>query len=939
MKFRHWAGWVVGMVAAASGLAAPALPFPQASSDVAPDPAARFGALPNGLRYVIYPNHEPRERASLRLLVLAGSLNENADQQGLAHFLEHMAFNGSAHYPPGTLIEFFQRMGMNFGGDTNASTEFNRTTYQIELPNVKPDTLTEGLQVFSDMAGSLLLTPDMINKERPIILSEKRTRDSVDYRQFVASFGFLLPDSLVPHRLPIGQTPVIEQAGRDRFEDFYRKWYRPERMVVVVVGDVDPAAVAPKIEAAFGGLTDRTPAPAEPDLGVATSALGLKTGYHYEAEAAATTVSIDVVLPYHPPLDSRAVRLSHLRRDLALAMLNRRLSILAKKEGAPFTRAAAAVDESFRFVHDAGINVTCDAGQWRPALAVAEQQLRGALQFGFTQPELAEAAANVANALEQAAADAKTRRSPELADGIVSDLMEREVVTSPAQDLALFGPELKRLTPEACAAALRLAFQGPGRYVLVAGNAKLDGNAAAAVASAYEESRAVPVPPPEKLNDAAFAYTAFGTPGKIAARRTIGDLAITEVTFANGVKLNLKKTDFETNQIRLQMRVGAGQLTEPKTQPGLGVFSDLTFEAGGLGKHSADELQRILSGHTVGLRFEVGSDALRFGATTNPAELRLQLQLLAAYLSDPGYRPESLRVARKNIEEYYSQLAHLVEGPLRTTVPILLASGDQRFGLPPLAVTRQRSLEEEKTWLTPQLTRGPLEIGIVGDLDVDATIAIVASTLGALPQRDSKPAYLAERTVHFPAQAFSREFTVPTQIPKSVVAVYWPTDDAWDIHRTRRLNLLREVFSDRLRVRIREELGGSYSPEAASEPSDTYTHYGLMLAEIVVAPDRAAEIQKSIVDVAADLAAHGVTEDQLARARLPVLTALRESARTNQYWLSAVVGSCQEFPQRLDWSRTRYADIESIQKAEVDSLAKEYLGADHAFRVVVSPEK
>ena len=939
MKFRHvalalaamvWGSWVSAEVPGA-------LPFPQQGSDVAADPAAKFGTLPNGLRYVIYPNHEPRDRASLRLVVLAGSLNEKDDQQGLAHFLEHMAFNGSAHYPPGTLIEFFQRMGMNFGGDTNASTEFDHTTYQIELPNVKPDTLAEGLQVFSDMAGTLLLKPEMITKERPIILSEKRTRDSVEYRQFVASFGFLLPDALVPHRLPIGLTSVIEQSGRDRFLDFYQTWYRPERMILIVVGDVDPAALEPQIEKAFSGLKDATPPPAEPDLGTATVALGLKAGYHYEAESPSTTVSIDVVLPYRPPPDTVAVRLSHLRRDLAVAMLNRRLSILAKKEGAPFTRASAAVDESFRFVHDAGINVTCNPDQWQAALGVAEQQLRGALQYGFSPAELAEASANLQNDLEQSATSAATRRSPELADSMVSDFVERDVITSPAQDLALFGPALKRVTPAECTEALRLAFQGPGRYVFVEGNVKLAGDPSAAVAQAYEASRAVAVQPPQQNQDQQFAYTSFGQPGTVAHRRTIEDLGITEVEFANGVRLNLKKTAFEANQVRVQFRVGAGQLIEPKTEAGLGIFTDVTFQAGGLGRHSADDLQRILAGHTLGMDFEVGSDALRFTGTTNPAELLLQLQLLTAYLTDPGYRPESLRVARKNIEEFYTSLSHSVEGPLRTTVPNLLASGDSRFGMPPVEVTRQRTLEEEKAWLAPQLARGPIEIGLIGDIDIDAAIAAVAATVGALPPRDPKPAYTAERSVRFPAAAFAKDFGVPTKIPKSVIAVYWPTADAWDIHRTRRLTLLREVFSDRLRVRIREQLGGSYSPEAASEPSDTYKGYGMMLAEVIVAPDRAAEIQQSIVDVAADLATHGVTVDQLDRARLPALTALRESARTNQYWLSAVIGSCQEYPERLDWARSRYADIESIKKADVDPLAAQYLGSDHAFRVTVHP--
>jgi len=259
-----------------------ALPFPQDGSDLKPEATAQFGTLPNGIRYVIFPNHEPRNRASLRLLVLSGSLQEKDDQQGLAHFLEHMAFNGSAHFAPGTLVEVFQRLGMSFGGDTNAYTSFDHTAYKIELPNTQPATIAEGLQVFSDMAGRLLLRPDMITKERPIILSEKRDRDSIDYREFVAGFQFILPDARLPKRLPIGLQPVIEQAARDRFVDLYNTWYRPERMAVVVVGEVDPAAVARQITAAFGGLTDRAPPPPVVDMGTVTAALGLHTAFDAE---------------------------------------------------------------------------------------------------------------------------------------------------------------------------------------------------------------------------------------------------------------------------------------------------------------------------------------------------------------------------------------------------------------------------------------------------------------------------------------------------------------------------------------------------------------------------------------------------------------------------------------------------------------------------------
>jgi zinc protease len=914
-----------------------ALPFPQAVSDLPPDPAARFGSLPNGLRYVILPNREPKNRASLRLLVLSGSLEEAKDQRGLAHFLEHMAFNGSTHNPPGTLIEYFQRLGMSFGGDTNAYTDFDHTAYQIELPDVQPATIAKGLQVFADFAGGLLLRPEMIAKERPIILSEKRTRDSIEYREYLAFYKFELDGTLFPQRMPIGEQSVIEQAQRDRFLSLYNTWYRPGRMAVIVVGNVDPPAVEKQIAAAFGGVADRTPAPADPDLGHVTLALGLRAAYHAEPQAPSTDVTIDVVAPYRYQPDTASLRRVHLARDLAAAMFNRRLAILSKIDGAPFIRGSVTIGEYFNFYRDAGIDLTCPPGQWQPALGAAEQELRRALQFGFTPAELREAVANARNALEQAAKTAPTRHSDELANDLVQSLVEKNVFTSPAGDLALYGLDLDKVTPEDCANALSVAFGAPGRYVMVIGNAKIDGDSTAAIVAAYQKSAGIAVLPPAATSDAAFAYTDFGPPGKIADRKQVADLDITEAAFANGVRVNFKKTDFEENQIRISVRIGSGQLTAPSDEPGLAFFSNLNFAAGGLGRHSADDLQRILAGRTVAMEFKARGDALEFTAATNRDDLLLQLQLIAAYVADPGYRPEALRLARKELAEFYNNLDHSVEGPLQSQVPLLLASGDSRFGLPARDIVASRTFAEEKKWLGPQFGSGPIEIGIVGDVDVDAALSAVARTFGALPPRRPKPAYAAERRVVFPEKPFAKIYSVPSVIPKAEVALYWPTADGRDIQRRRRLSLLAEIFTDRLRVKIREQLGGAYDAEAASEPSETFTDYGQMEAEVVVAPARAPEISNAILAIAGDLQKNGVTPDQLERAKRPLLTAVHEAVRTNPYWLGAVVSECQEFPQRLDWARSILTDYPAMTKADVDALAKAYLSPDRAFKVIVVP--
>jgi zinc protease len=919
--------------------------FPHEGSDLPADPAARFGVLPNGLRYVIYPNKEPQGRASLRLLVLAGSLHEQENQRGLAHFLEHMAFNGSKHYAPGTLVEFFQRMGMSFGGDTNASTSFDRTQYLLELAHTDPATLAEGLRVFSDYAAGLLLQEDEINKERGIILSEKRTRDNVGFRTFIAQFEFMLGDTLLPKRIPIGLPEVIEKAPRARFTEFWDTWYRPEKMAVVAVGDFDAAAVEQQVIAAFTPLAARAPAQPEPALGGLPKFEGVRTLFHAEPESPATTVALSTLTPFVDEPDTAAHRLKQLPRQLALAILNRRFSELVKKEGAPFSAARAGVSDGFRFLRQANVNITCKPEQWPAALAVGEQELRRALEHGFQAGELKEVVAAFTNGLDQAVKTAATRRSGRLADEILDGLVDREVFTHPAAERDLYQPALDKVTAHDCLAALREAFAAPGRFVMVTGNAVIPGDAAAAspelaeraITASYEKSRAVAVAAPVAQVDAVWAYANWGEPGKVVKREHIADLDVELISFANGVKLNLKKTDFEAGRIRTGVRVGSGAITEPAGQRGLTSLAGATFGAGGLGKHSVDELRRILAGKNVGAQFAPASDTFNFGGNTTRDDLLLQLQLIAAQLTDAGWRPEALRQAQKGLEQMYLGFEHTANGPMATEVANLIAGGDPRFGLPAKEVMMGRNLVEAKNWIAPQLARGALEVSVVGDLDIEAAIAAVAKTLGALPPREPKPALDDLKKVRFPAEPFAKSYTIASEIPKGNVVVYWPTTDGLDVKRARRLNMLASVLNDRLRVKIREEIGGTYSPQAGSNASDTFPGYGYIQAGCVVDPAMAQKITDTIIAIGDDLATKGVTDEELNRARQPALTAAKESLRTNNYWGGNVLARAQEKPEVLDWARTRLPDLEAITAAELSALAKSYLGLARASHVIILP--
>jgi zinc protease len=928
---------LTGVLASPTPIPSKSPGFPQDVSDLKPDPAAHFGTLPNGVRYVVLPNHQPKDRVSLRLLVLAGSLHESDDQRGLAHFVEHMAFSGSTHYPAGTLVEFFQRMGMKFGADANANTNFDRTLYLLELAHSDDATIAEGLRVFSDYAGGLLLSDDQINRERGVVLSELRARDSVGYRTFLARTEAMFGTTLFPRRQPGGALEVIANAQRDRFTDFWNTWYRPEKMLVIAVGDFSKAdAVAKMIATAFGGLTARAPAKPEPALGELTKFEGVRPIYHSEPEAPGTAISLTNISPYTKEPDTAAFHIKRLPRTVAIAILNRRFSVLAKTENSPFRSAHASVGEHFKFFHEANVEISCKAEQWTAALALGEQELRRAVERGFTPTELAEAAANLRNHLEQAARTASTRPSNRIADELAALLVVGNVFTTPADDLARLKPAIEKITPSDCMNALKEAFSVGGRFVMIAGDAKISGDPNAAITSIYNEAHAVAVAAPEADKKVVWDYTDFGAPGEIAKREHVADLDIELVTFKNGVRLNLKRTGFEPGRIAIGARVGNGEITEPVDQPGLGRLAFSTFTRGGFGKYSLDDLRGLFAGKNIGWRFSLSPNAFLFNGATTRDDLLLELQLLAAHLTDAGYRPEALRVARKELEQQYLSFKHTPAGPLSTEIANLIAGGDRRFGLPPQEIMMARTLDEVKAWLTPQLMHGALEVALVGDLDIEATIAAAAKTIGALPSREAKPALTELKKVKFPAQPFTKNYVIESEIPKGAVLLYWPTEDAFDEHRTRRLNVLQHILNDRLRVKLREELGVTYSPRVENFASDTFPGYGYIVANIDVDPQSAAKVSELAVDLADELAQKGVTEDQLNRARQPMLTAIKDSLRSNGYWLF-VLALAQEKPEALDWPRTRLADTAAITTAELSALAKKYLPRDRVSRATILP--
>jgi zinc protease len=922
----------------ASAAVKPAAAAHQAS-DIPADPKATFGRLDNGLRYVIYPNAEPPGRVSVRMHINAGSLAEKENQRGLAHFLEHMVFNGSKNFKASELIPEMQRLGISFGAHANAFTSFDQTVYMLDLPNLEKNTLDLGFNVMRDFGDGALLEADSVDAERGVIMSEKRTRDSISQRMMEKQFQYLLPNSLIPQRFPIGTEEVITTAPRERLLEFYQSYYYPSNMIFVVVGDVDPKAMEERIKATFGSMKDPAKLGPKPEMGTITKGDGLKAAVFADRELGSTDLSLMTLKPYEHKPDTVAARQSELPLALANAMLDRRFVRLAQEDGSPITAGGASRSEFFQFAEFGSIDVTATEDRWEEALPVLTREFTRVLAHGFNEDELAEAKANILNAYEQAVKAADSRQSSELATGIVSALHDELVLTTPQEDLRIVREGLEKLTVAQAHAAFKAFWDTEDlRLILTTKEEPKDG--ATRLAEIFTNVRKVDVPALATRSNAEFGYTSFGAPGKVRSRTEVADLGITQVVFDNGVRVNLKTTEFERNNIRLNLRFGSGKLTQPLDMPGLDTFISSVYDAGGLGKHSADDLQGLLAGRNVSSSFGIDEDAFTLGGRTTPDDLTLQLQLMAAYLTDPGFRPEALRAFRNQLPVIYKQLEHSEAGP-QAEMGAWLHGDDPRFTFPKMPVLAAYTPENAQPWLAPARANGYLEISLVGDFKVDAAIEALAATFGALPPREEKkPALEDARVIKFPATPAERVFTFESEIPKGTAMVIWDGPGMRDnISEFRRLNIVAEILTNRLREEIREKLGAAYSPNAGASGSDTFNDLGYLIAVSPGKPEDAPRIGKLIREIGATFAAKGASADEFERAIKPLVSGLQDSLRENTYWLGTVLAQSQEDPKRLEYARKRDADYQSITLDEINALAAKYLTEQNSLRLEFQPKK
>jgi zinc protease len=903
------------------------------AGDVPVDQDAVYGNLSNGLRYCIIPRKEPPNRVSVRLYVAAGSLMESESQRGIAHFLEHIAFCGSENFTQGDLIESLQHMGMQFGHHSNAYTSFEETVYKLELPRNDRRTLKEGFLVFRDYLGGLDIAEGEVNRERGVILAEMRHRDTPQYRDMVDYYQFMFPNCPIGKRMPIGLTSVVQATEAADMRKFYETFYRTDNAIVAVIGDVDVDMACKCMEHVMGDL----PTPVDPipqlDLGTFKTS-GIRVYIHRDPELSKSTVSICTTRPLINFRDTQAVRSEELIVQVANHIIARRLERLSKVPGAIFFDGSCGSHcEVLNGARVAWLCLTCADGREADAVRVGEQELRRALDFGFNDAEIERAVAEILKELANAKDRAHSRRSDLVAEDWVAAAGSCRTFSSAEWDYEFAKAVFGRLTKREVWAQLQNAWSPKNRQVYVSGNLPMNVTENS-IRSAFSRSKYTVLSNPNENAAAAFSYSDFGRPGTVKSQSYDPELALHCYTFENGVRLNVKVTHFDAKQVFLRMRVGQGLLSEPSDQAGLSKFAQWSFLNGGLGRHSFEDVRDLFSGKNWSLQFSVTPEAFLFAGHSTQDCLRDELNLLCAYVCDAAFSPTGEQEGKKAMAQVYSNLKHSIRGVLSNGVDKFLHCEDQRFGYPSKNIMSQYSSIQLREWMEPVLRDGYLEITIVGDVDVDQVVSAVAHTLGALDSRSGSPAPFNNR-VTLPDRQMAN-FTYDSTIAKGYVQCIWPTGDMWDVGRKRRLDLLADILSDRVRVRISKELAEAYSPGAGNFASMIFKDYGYLYAHALVDIEKINEIAAAIDEIAQELRIDGIDDDEFLRAKEPMRTEVRELLRKNSYWISALDG-IQANPQKLEMVRTFPTFYENVQKNDLKEVLK-FLDEGRRIAITIRPQ-
>ncbi len=917
-----------GMLPMTQAQEAPPPTAAEEAQDLRQDPLIVTGKLDNGLRYIIRPTKEPAGRASLRLRVGVGSLYENEQNTGFSHLLEHMVFNGSRTYKRGELIPVMQKLGLGFGGDANAYTSLLETVYMLELPNLQEKTVDTALTIMRDFADGATLEDEAIEKERGIVISELKARDSAGMRAHISLLEQLTEGTRVAEFMPIGKEEVLRHGSPELVRQHYRNFYVPGEMTLVFTGDFDPKEAVDRVKKHFEGMIARERAP-RPDLGQLTEPKKI-TKLIPNDEEADVTIYVNVVKPYCYKPDTAKQRVEDLPLALACSMLNRRLARRTHTADCPFTEASVQHEDLCEAVELATLAFEAQPEKWREALQAAVQELRRTIAYGFTGDELKEATDALVSNLKQACATWETTPASAMADRIVRAVGDKTQMTDAQENMRVLLSAVERILqePDLCRQALEKAFELDHARLTMVGQLPKDATEDALRGEYYDKALQAEVHKQEEAALKPFAYETIGMPGTVTHRELLEDLGVTTVTLSNGVKVNLKPVSFRKGAVSVTAAVDGGLLALP-LEPGLANMTRAVMNRGGLQEHSHDDLERLLAARQVSLNFGITPTRFLFNGDTSTQDLELQCKLLAAAILYPGYREEGEMLLRRSLDNEYRQLETTPKGIFATQARRIIFGDNPLFTVPRRGELEARSAAEVKRAMAPLLEKNYTEVTLVGDFDVEAVLPLLERTFGAMPQRNPEPVSLPADKRHVETRPWGERcfLPYPTQLDKTIVARVHAAGNGRDERRTRRLSVLASILRNQLFDGLRAAMGESYSPSVQVESDDEFDNAAMITTVSYGVRRNRRLVSNAMESICNGIGQGNINDEEFQLAIRPFKAAVQKSLITPSYWERNLI-DLQSNPERRTLMRDMVKDVESITVEEIRSIGREIFGTD-----------
>jgi zinc protease len=911
----------------------------QSLDDVIPfDPAVTTGTLPNGLKYYIRQNGRPEKRVAMRLAVKAGSLDEADDQQGLAHMLEHMAFNGTTHFKPGELIAYFESTGTRLGPHVNAYTSFRETVYMLQLPTDKPGLVEKGFTALSDFAGGMTLDPKEIDKERGVVLEEWRLGLGAQSRIRDKQIPVLYYKSRYAERLPIGKPDVLRTFKPARLRDFYKTFYRPDRMAVVVVGDVDVATMERNIRQAFGDLKNPSAAPpprhdevplhGEELVNVATDP---------EAQRSAVTV----VRKRRADPDNRV---RDYRRDLVeqliSQMLNDRFEELAQKADAKFLGAGAFGDSLSPDVDTYNLAATVPDGGIEPGMVAVATEAERVRQSGFSAAELERVKKTVLPNYERAYAERDKTESASFADEYVRNFLGGEPSPGIGYELEL----VRRYLPgvaldEANAMARGLLAEG-STVVLAVSPQKPDIAIPTAdqLVADLESVETAPVTPWTETTIRQELLEKKPAPGAVASRREIPELGVTIVKFSNGLEAWLKPTDFKNDQVLFTMYARGGTSLAPPER-----FVEASLSSGfamlsGMAGLKATDVPKLLAGKLANASPFMSLSTHGISGSSTPRDLETALQLLYAEFTQPGDDADAFAMLQRQLT---AAVANRDQNPGAVFGQrVVQINSSNHYTTRPLTTGRIATLDRAAMvsyYRERFANAADFTLFMVGNLNLDEVVPLLAQYAGALPSTGAPASTFKDVGIKFPDSVVREKVEKGTE-PKTQTVITFDAEPPIDEMEVVKLKSAVDVLEIALRDILREELGQTYTVSADYTDARPQQGTGRVMITFGAAPENVTAMTDRVLQEVKRMQSEPASADYVTRTKESSRRGRETAERQNGFWLGELQTKHllgRDPRLMLDWQKW----LEAVTPASVQEMFRKYFNFGRYTVVTLVPAK